>query len=145
MNRRHLSNYYVWTSEKTRRIVSSLSDTEYTREIDPILGSVKEKVLHMTLSTLICFHHLKIEFKYLKDNPSQTIKHLNSLERVDFLRCWMLSDQLYAKLFKKEHTLPFWWVRVMIWSIFDKILNYFLIIVVNCGVCMISKQVVVIV
>lgn len=104
MNQRHISNYYIWAGKKTRVIIDSLTDEEYYHEIDQILGSVRGKVTHMVLAILICFHHLKLDFKYLRKTPEETINHLNTLNKKDFMQCWQLSDELFAKQFKDEHT-----------------------------------------
>ena len=71
MDSRHLAKYHSWAGQKTREIVNLLSDDEFEENMDNIIGSVKDKAIHMVIAVLFCFHQMKIEFEYMMDNPQE--------------------------------------------------------------------------
>ncbi|MHA2074807.1 MAG: DinB family protein [Candidatus Hodarchaeales archaeon] len=104
MDSRHLAEYHVWAGEKTREIVGLLSDVEYEKEIDKILGNTKEKSIHIVIALLFCFHRMKIEFEYLAESPRETIGKMYSLSREELMRCWKMADDKLAELILEERS-----------------------------------------
>ena len=104
MDSRHLAEYHLWAGQKTREIVKLLSDEEFEKNIDNIVGSVKDKTIHMVIATFFCFHHMKIDFEYLRENPQATIKEILSLPRKEFMKYWELSDKRFSDLFIEDRS-----------------------------------------
>lgn len=103
MDSRHLGEYHVWAGEKTRKILRMLSDEEYEKDID-ILGSIKEKTIHIVIALLHCFLRMKVEFEYLADNPQETKKKILSLSREELAQCWKIADDKLAELLLEERS-----------------------------------------
>ncbi len=102
MDSRHLAEYHVWAGDKTRKIVGMLSNEEYEKEIDKIIGSTKEKSIHIVIALLFCFHQMKIDFEYLGESPRETIEHAYSLSREELINCWKMADNKLAELILEE-------------------------------------------
>lgn len=81
-----------------------LSDEEYEKEIDEILGSTKEKSIHIAIAILFCFHRMNIDFEYLADNPQATVQKTASLPREEFMRCWKMADDRFRSLIMEERS-----------------------------------------
>ncbi len=81
-----------------------LSDTEYEKENDKILGSAKEKSVHIVIALLFCFQRMKIEFEYLAEKPRETIEKMYSLSREELMRCWKIADDKLAELILEERS-----------------------------------------
>jgi len=104
MDSRHLAEYHVWAGEKTRKIVELLSEVEYEKEIDKILGSIKEKSSHIVNALLFCFQQMKIEFEYLAESSRETIEQTYSLSREELMWCWKMADDKLAELILEERS-----------------------------------------
>jgi uncharacterized damage-inducible protein DinB len=104
MDSRHIAEYHLWAGQKTREVVRLLSNEEFEKKIDNIIGSAKDKAIHMVNATLFCFHQMKINFEYLANNPQTTIKQILSLSRKEFMKCWELSDKRFAELFMENRS-----------------------------------------
>ncbi len=104
MDSRHLAEYHSWAGQKTREIVNLLSDDEFENIMDDIIGSVKDKALHMVVSILFCFHKMKIKFEYLAENPQKTTKKISTLSRKEFMKCWEHSDKRFSDLFMEDRS-----------------------------------------
>jgi len=103
MDSRHLAEYHVWAGEKTREILGMLSDEEYEKDID-ILGSIKEKTIHIVIALLFCFHRMKVEFEYLAEDLQETIDKTYSLSREELMQCWKMADNKLEELILEERS-----------------------------------------
>ncbi len=64
MGMKNLANYHLWVGDKSREILQSLSEEEFFRNLDPILGSTKNKVVHICSALLRCFSLLKKDLEF---------------------------------------------------------------------------------
>ncbi len=103
MDSRHLAEYHVWAGEKTRKIIGMLSDEEYEKDID-ILGSIKEKTIHIVIALLFCFLKMKAEFEYLEEGFRETINKTYSLSREELIQCWKMADNKFEELILEKRS-----------------------------------------
>ncbi|MFX0124641.1 MAG: DinB family protein [Candidatus Hodarchaeota archaeon] len=92
MAKNFLGKYHVWAGSESRKQLETLTDEEFSKNLGPILGSVRAKVEHIILAIESCFRRIT-------DDPSSVenlVKHIKNMSKEELLKYWEHKDNEIA-------------------------------------------------
>lgn len=97
MSLKNLAQYHHWVGEKSREILKTLTEEEFRKEFNNILGSVRQKVEHIVHALLFCYTHLKVEVDHMGSSFEETIQTITHLTDEELLTAWQDLDERLSK------------------------------------------------
>ncbi|MHA2225911.1 MAG: DinB family protein [Candidatus Hodarchaeales archaeon] len=88
MGMRNMAMYHLWAGDKSRQILRDLTEEEFEKDLGPVLGSIREKVIHTISALLRCFSLLKIELSYFDKSLQETYQKITLYSFDELLDCW---------------------------------------------------------
>jgi uncharacterized damage-inducible protein DinB len=102
MGLENLAKYHFWVGEKTREILTDLTEEEFKNNIGEILGNIQMKVEHIIFALLTCFSTLDMNLEYLENTFEETIQKIRSFSKKELLACWKDLDKILVKSFEEN-------------------------------------------
>ena len=93
MSLKNLALYHLWVGEKSREMLKTLTEEEFRKEVDEIIGSVRQKVEHVIHALITCYIHLEVEVEHLGNSFEETVQNIANLTDKDLLKCWQDLDK----------------------------------------------------
>ncbi|NQT08945.1 DinB family protein, partial [Candidatus Bathyarchaeota archaeon] len=89
MNLQRLAEYQIWADNQARKLLEGLTDEEFSRDVLPPFGSIRNLCAHITLAIEFNLkHHMdKEEF-----DPEELGEEIHTTPKEDLLEMWMQAD-----------------------------------------------------
>jgi uncharacterized damage-inducible protein DinB len=86
-----LAEYHLWANNRVREMLKSLTDEEYTREIIPPFGSIKNLVIH---SVLAAEYNIKTRVECQTVEPHDVWEQISDMNLPETLAHWQKVDNM---------------------------------------------------
>ncbi|MFX0117319.1 MAG: DinB family protein [Candidatus Hodarchaeota archaeon] len=98
MRFRHLGKYHQWTGNITRGILENLTEEEFSQNLGSLIGSIRDKVIHILLALETMTGHLTKNWNSVKT----AAERLQAMSCQELLDHWAQKDQEIAIGLEKE-------------------------------------------
>ncbi len=94
----NLGKYHLWAGNESRKQLEKLSDEEFSQNLSPNIGSVREKVEHILLAIESCF----LRITKSSSSPEEIVNQLKSTPNKELLEHWEQRDKDIAEAFQQN-------------------------------------------
>ncbi len=98
MGIKFIGKYHLWAGKESRKQLEKLTDKEFSQDLGPTMGSIRDKVEHILLAMEFCFKRVIND----SSSPEDTITRIKNLSNEDLLQHWERRDSELANALQQD-------------------------------------------